>query len=143
LSRAPTARRRASRLGRSCSTPSSSHSKPAARRCSARYSWAGRSLPGGLTVLKRISWRRSSCASTATSAAGAAELMRPWDPRSSRRSYADLCYLLAAQRKVAGGARACPLVLERRLPGRAELLCLGAARVEAARRGRVDGARHV
>ena len=61
--RRPSPRRRATRLGRSGSAPSRSTSKPAARRSAARPSCRTRSLPGGLTVLQRISRCSSSVVS--------------------------------------------------------------------------------
>src|SRR5919201_3533767 len=48
-------RSRATRLGRASVRPRSSTSKPAPESRLARYSCAARSLPGGLTVLQRIS----------------------------------------------------------------------------------------
>ncbi len=100
------------------------------------YSWAERSLPGGLTVLKRI--RR--CSSPVASAPSPSRCDRS---PSSRRSYADLRDLLAREREVAGDACARALVLERRLLLGADLLRLRAARVEAAPARRIGRAGHV
>ena len=84
---------RATRFGRSSVRPSSCTSKPASRSMPASSSWAARSSPGGLTVLKRTRRWSSSVVSRSRSSAIAPQATRrprwPWrsPPPGARRRW--------------------------------------------------------